>query len=180
MDGDPRLLDDLSRLVEVEPAERVFSAREDHHRLAALDPGHALDRVRERVEQVRFAVGRDSQSLQRVVDLHAVLGEVGEDLGPEIVGDHRHPVFGPERLDESVGRGQRLVPGLRPVLLPAVAELDQKRDGRRRLRLPDADDLLGNAVLEDLEIPGRDVRDELSLVVENRDVDRDDVRVGRE
>src|SRR5262249_26886639 len=83
-------------------------------------------------------------------------------------------------LDKSEGRLQSLIPGVAPVLLEQVAELDHHRYRDRRFAHGHAADLLRDVVFEEAEVARRNSRDEVALIVEHRNIDRDDVYVALE
>ncbi len=152
VDGHAGVLQDLAGLVEGELAEGVDAGGDQHDGLAAFDVLHAIGGVGEGVEQVRFGEGRDAQPLHGFLRLALVGGEIGQDLRPHVVGHDGDVVLRLQRLEESVGGLQRLVPGLGPILLEQVAELDDHADGHRRFARGEVGDLLRDVVLEDAEV----------------------------
>ena len=169
-----------ARLSIVQLAESVHAGRDENDRLAAFNGAHTLRGFDQRVKEIRFRESGGAQPLQGLIGLAAIFGEVGEDLGPQIVGDHGHPVLGAQGLGEAVGGGQGLIPSLRPVLLEAGVELDQQANRHRGLREAEAFDLLRDLVFEDEKVPLWDSGDEAAFVIDHRDIDVDQVRLGSE
>ncbi len=106
-----------------------------------------------------------------------VVGEVGEDVGAEVVGDDGDVVVGTQRTEEVVG-------GVLHVVDEVVAvggELEQHDGGDGGLGDADAGDGLGDAVFEDEEVVGFEAGDELvGLVEDDVDVEVDDGDVDAE
>ena len=105
-------------------------------------------------------------------------GEVGQHLGPEIVGHDGQVILGLEEGREAVGGLERLEPGIGIEALIAVGELHHHGDGHGRFSHRKAGDLLRHVVLGDAEEFFPDLGDEVSLGVLDRDIHRHGCGVG--
>ena len=79
----------------------IEAGAQEKNRFLTVHSIEPLQRVVDCVVQACFAIGWDSHPPQAVEQLGFVLGEVGEDLGPNIKGDKRRPVVRPQAVDES-------------------------------------------------------------------------------
>src|SRR5262249_326874 len=147
----------------------------------AFDSRHTIGRVGQGVEQVGFAPGGDIQTMQRFLGLAAICGEVGQDLGLDIVRHHGDVVLRLQRAGEAPGQVQRWAPSPAvPILLEKAAELDHHGHCQRRFTNGDAGDFLRHVVFEHAEVARRNAGDEVSLVVHYGRVNGDDINVAFE
>jgi len=126
---------------------------------------------------------RDLQALQTLPHLHPVRGEVGQNLRLDVERHHRAVVLRLQGRHEPPGQLQRLVLTVTVKRLEQVIELDHQGHRHGRFAQIDFGDLLRHVVFENTEIPSRDSRDEMTLVVENRHVHGHNIHVavkGRE
>ena len=177
-DGDVRGGLDLRQyLVEGNLGESVAACANEDDVLATFDAAGAIERLVEGVEHVGIGEARDHQGADGLADGILVVGEVGEDVGAEVVGDDGDVVIGTERTEEDVG-------GVLHVADEVVAvggELEQLDGSNGSLSHANAGDGLGDAVFEDEEVGSFEARDELVGLVENDvDVKIDDWNVNAE
>ncbi len=158
-------------LVEGDLGEGVAAGADEDDVLAAFDAAGAVEGLVEGVEEVGVGEAGDDERTDGLADGVLVVGEVGEDVGTEVVGDNGDVVIGTERTEEAVG-------GVLHVADEVVAvrgELKQHDGGDGGLGRADAGDGLWDTVLEDLEVLGLEAGDELAgLVEDDVDVNVDD------
>ena len=106
-----------------------------------------------------------------------VVGEVGEDVGAQVVGDDGDVVVGAQGAEEADGGVLHVV----DEVVGVGGELEQHDGGDGGLGHADAGDLLLDAVFEDEEVAGLEAGDELvGLVEDDVDVEVDDGDVDAE
>jgi len=94
-DCDVRGVFDLGEdLVEGNLREGVATGADEDDVLAAFDTAGAVERLVEGVEHVGVGEARDDERLERLSDEVFVVGEVGEDVRAEVVGDDSDVVVG--------------------------------------------------------------------------------------
>ena len=148
-DGDVGSGFDLSEdFVEGEFGEGVAPRTDEDDVFSAFDTAGAIECFVEGVEEVGVGESGNLEGLEGLGDEILVVGEVGEDVGAQVVGDDGDIVFGPEGLEEGVG-------GVLHVVDEVVAigcELQEHDCGDGRLGGSDAGDDLGDSILDDTEV----------------------------
>jgi hypothetical protein len=164
-------------LVEGEFREGVATGGDEDDVLAAFNSAAAIEGLVEGVEEVGLGPGGDDEGLEGLGDGVLVVGEVGEDVGMEVVCHDRDEVIGTQRTEEIVGGVLHIV----DEVVAVGGELEQHDGGDGGLGDADAGDGLGDAVFEDQEIVGFEAGDELvGLVEDDVGVDVDDGDVDAE
>lgn len=150
-------------LVEGELRECVAARSDEDDVLAAFDSAGAVEGLVEGVEHVGVGEARDDERGERLGDELFVVGEVGEDVGAQVVGDDGDVVIGTQRAEEAVGG----VPHVVDEVVAIGGELEQHDGGDGGLRGADAGDGLGDSVFKDEEVVGLEAGDELVSLVED-------------
>ena len=141
-------LDLGENLVEGELGEGVAAGADEDDVLAAFDAAGAVEGLVEGVEEVGVGESGDGEGHQGLGDDVLVVGEVGEDVGVEVIGHDGDVVVGAQGMEEAEGGVAHVVDEVAAV----GGELEQHDGGDGGLGDADGVDLLRDAVFEDEEV----------------------------
>ncbi len=161
-------------LVEGELGEGVSARTDKDDVLAPFDAAGAIEGLVEGVEEIGVGEAGDHQRLKGLADEVLIVGEVGENVGAEVIGDDGDVVVFAQRPEEGEGGVAHIV----DQVVAVGGELKQHNGSNGRLGGADAGDGLGYTVFEDEEVVGLEARDKLVRFVEDDvgvDVDDGDV-----
>ncbi len=165
----------LARILSSVSREKV--SRPVPMRMMYLRPSIRLvtvERFVEGVEEVGIGEAGDDKRGERIADDLLVVGEVGQDVSAEIVGDNGDVVVRTQGVEEAEGR----VLHVADEVVAVGGELEQHDRRDRSLGHADICDLLGNSILEDEEVACLEAGHELVSFIENDiDVEVDDGNV---
>ena len=166
-DGDVRGRFDLCKhLVKRDLRERVATGADQDNVLATFDAANSVECFVKGVKAVGVGKAGNHKGSEGVADHLFVVREVRQDVGAQVVSNHRDVVVRPERAKKARGR----VAHVGNVVIAGGSELKQHHGRDRGLRHAQAGNLLRHAILDNLEIAGFQAGNELVGFVED-DVD---------
>src|SRR6185312_12077893 len=179
IDRNAGILQFAARLIESNFAEGIDAGRQNQNGFAAFDFRHAVGGIGQRVKEIGFGKIGKAERAQALVEHLLVIGEIGNDSGAEIVADEGDVIIRLHRVDECAGGLERVVPVGAAVPLETLAEFDDHGYSHGRLADGKFLDGLRNVVYEDAEDGARQVGNKIVFVIHHRDVDGDEIGLGR-
>ena len=114
---------EIPRVVESGDWRRERTARDHDNCFAALNIRHAIRHVGHRIENVRLAEPRNTQSRHCFLGFPLIGREICKDGRPHVKGDHSYVIVFLQCIEETVRSLKRFVPTVAPERLKAAAEL---------------------------------------------------------
>ena len=161
-----RVLDLLRDLIEVQLAESINPSADQNDIFVPFHAVHPVERVIQRVKDVRLGEARHAQGIDRAQHRIFVLRKVDQDLGLHIIGDHGYPIV----FFERAGKGIRSAQRINQQRVGCRRKLNQQNSSDRRLFHLEIMNGLRRAIFENLKIFLLQIRNELAVV--SRDQDR--------